>query len=277
MPALALLSVVLSCTVSAQDPLEIIRKSVDRDQSDYEGLKNYAYHEHGSFSQTDGKGRVKKVERESREVLFLYGEPYERLIAKDGKPLPEKEQRKEQEKLDRFAADRKKDSPAERARRQRKYDEERRKAREFAREIPDAFDFRLVGEDTVGGFKTWVVDATPKPGYRPKAARAGVLRKLQGRLWIEQSGYRWVKAEAEAIDTLSFGLFLARLAKGTRLQFEQFRLDDSAWAPKSIQLKLDARLALLKRIQGDVDVRFDNFRRFGSESSFTPLPDAEAR
>src|SRR5215813_531710 len=91
---------ILAFALEAQDPLEIVRKSVDRDQVNWKLAKDYTYISKSTVNQRDSKGNIKKTERETHEVLVLFGEPYYKLIEKDGKPLSEKDQRKEQDKLD---------------------------------------------------------------------------------------------------------------------------------------------------------------------------------
>jgi hypothetical protein len=256
----------LGGSLFAQDPLEIVRRSVELDQNDWEQSKNYTYIERVRFTERDSKGAVKKVHSNASEVLFLYGEQYERKIEKDGKPLPEKDRLKEQERLDKFLKERAEESEEKRRKREEKRAKERAKEREFAREIPEAFTFELQGEEVVNGHRTWVVGATPKPGFKPRTSGAGMLSKFQGKLWIDQASYRWVKMEMDAIETVSYGWVVARLAKGTRVELQQTRVNDEVWLPKSVSVRLDARVALLKRLQGDVEVSYGEYRKFQSES-----------
>lgn len=273
-----MLSLLLFTTLllRAQDPLDIVRKSVDRDQTDFEQSKDYTHIERARFTERDSKGKPKRTESVVSEIMFFCGERYEKRLEKDGKPLSDKDQRKEKERLDKFLADRGSQSEKERRKRQQKFEDERRRSREFGREIPEAYHFRLLGEETIEGHPTWVIEALPKPGFKPKVPRAGMLSKFKGKLWISQSGYRWVKLEAEAVDTVSWGLFLARLSKGSRVAIAQTRVNNEVWMPKSVNVKLDARLALLKRMQGDVEVTYDSFRKFSTESKILntgELPD----
>jgi hypothetical protein len=187
-------------------------------------------------------------------------------VEKDGKSLSPDQQRKEQRDLDRFVAKRQKESEHERRKRLEQREKEREKQREFVREIPEAYEFRLLGEEDVNGRNTWVIEAEPRAGLRPKAARAGILKKFRGKIWIDQAEYHWVRLEAEAVDTISWGLLLARLAKGSTVFVEQAQVNGEVWAPKRIQIRFDARLALLKRMLADVDVEFDEFRKFQAES-----------
>src|SRR5262249_16551978 len=164
-----------------------------------------------------------------------FGEHYHKLIEKDGKPLTGDQLRKEQEKLDKLVAKRQKESESERARRLAEFEKARRKQREFAQEIPRAFHFKLVGEEPANGRPSWIIEATPRPDFAPTVPRAGLLKKFRGKVWIDQAEYQMIKIDSEAIDTVTFGWFLARIGKGTRFRLEQARINDEVWMSKSIQ------------------------------------------
>jgi len=72
----------------------------------------------------------------------------------------------------------------------------------------------MLPPETVDGRALYVIQGEPKPGYVPRGKNAKFLTKLRGQLWIDQNDYRWVKADLETIDTISFGWFVARLHKG---------------------------------------------------------------
>lgn len=250
----------------ALDPNEIVRKSVVRDQANWERAQDYVYISRSVIRERDSAGALKKTEQEGREFSLLYGEPYRRLIEKDGKPLPATEAAREQAKMDRVAEKRRAETPAERARRIENWRRDRLKEREIALEIPDAYHFKLLGEETINGRKAWILDATPRAEYKPKNWRSAMLKKFKGKMWIDQTDFQWVRMEGEVIDTVSFGLFLARLAKGSTIFFEQARVNDEVWTPKTIRINIDARVALFKRILGDQEITFSDFRKFQADS-----------
>src|SRR5580692_5401450 len=59
----------------ARDVLEIVRRSVERDWTDFESRKNYTYQERSELRQSGSS------KSETNEILILGGRPYERLIA----------------------------------------------------------------------------------------------------------------------------------------------------------------------------------------------------
>ncbi len=259
----------------ALDPVEIVRRSVSHDQRNWEQTKDYTYLSRSVSNERDSAGKTTKTEQETREVFLLYGEPYRRLIEKDGKPLSPAEALKEQRKIDDLAERRARETPAEREKRLANWRKSAHRDREVAAEIPDAFDFKLLGEEVIAGRKTWVLDATPRAAYQPRNWKAGMLKKFKGRMWIDQTEYQWTRLEGEVIDTVSFGLVLARLAKGSKIFFEQTRVNDEVWMPARIRFDFDARVALFKHLLGDQTITFSNFRKFQVESRVTSTTGVE--
>ncbi|MBV8842413.1 MAG: hypothetical protein JO307_06340, partial [Bryobacterales bacterium] len=241
---------------NAPNPAEIIRRSVDRDRRNFELLKNYTYTETEEDRDYDKSGHLKKTESETYEIFNLGGRTYAKVVARNGKPLSETEARKEQDKMDREIRKREGETPQEKA----KLEKEREKQREFVKELPDAFTFRLAGEETVSGKPAWVISAEPKPEYHAKDALAKAVTKMRGKVWIDKSEYQWVKVEAEAIGTVSFALGLLRIGPGSILQFEQTRVNDEVWLPASGKFKVDGRLALLKALHSEVELHFRDYK-----------------
>src|SRR5580658_8294660 len=250
----------------AQDVREIVRKSVELDQANWLRMKDYTWVARNTERHLDSKGQTKSVETEAWETLILYGEPHRRSIERDGKPLSASEQHKQQEKLDKAVAKLERETPDQRQRRLQQLEKDRQKDREFLREIPEIYDFRLEGDAKVDGYDTWVISATPKANYRPKLRDAKPLLKIQGKLWIDKAEYQWVRLEAETTDTISFGLFLARLNPGAKLVFEQTRVNDEVWLPKREFTRGSGRLGLVKKIAMEQELTWSNYRKFQVDS-----------
>ena len=243
-------------------PLQIVRRSVERDWTDFESRKDYTYQERYLLREYAKDGRTSIERSETHEILILGDWPYERLIARDDEPLSDKDTLRERQKLDRESAARQHESAAQRARREKERDEERR----FIRELPEAFTFRLTGVEDVSNVPAWVIEAEPKPGYRPAEPQARIFTKVRGKVWIEQKTYHWVKLDADAIDTLTFGLGLLRVAPGGTLHFEQVRVNDEIWLPSYTLVRANARLALVKKLRAEIDIRYSGYRKFQADS-----------
>jgi hypothetical protein len=264
----------------AEQPREIILRSLTSYERDLDARKNYTFLVRNEQRRMDGEGRPKSVKSETHEVLILYGASYRRLVARNDQPLTPEEEREEQRKLDKELERRKRAAakdPGQLAREDERTLEEHRK---LMREIADAYTFSIVGEKPVGGHPTWVIDAEPRPDFRPRTERGRILPAFRGRLWITKEDYRWAKVEAEAIRTVSFGWILARLQPGSQIAFEQRRLEEELWMPTAARMRILARLALIKKYDMEVEVTFSDYRKFQSDSrivDISPLGNASTR
>jgi hypothetical protein len=249
-------------TAFAQDANEIIKRATDRDFTNYENRKNYTYQERAEVREYNTKGKLTKTEIETHEILILEGQPYEKLIGRNDQPLSSKDAAKEEKKMDKEVDKRKQQSAAEKA----KLDKERLEEQKYLREFTDAFDFKVIGEEAVSGKPAWVISVTPRAGYRPRLADAKMFTKLRGKVWITKGEYHWVKAEGEAIDTLSFGFFLFRVSPGATVSFEQTSVNGEVWLPSRISVRAEARIAILKKMRAEIDITYKDYKKFQADS-----------
>jgi hypothetical protein len=264
-----------SGTVPQEQIRELLRRVAEKDIENDKHQRDYTYIQRQEEHRLDGNGNVKKVESRTSEVLQIYGEQVERLIAKDDKPLPEKDARKEEEKIQKIIDKRKNESESDRRKRIEKEEKDREDGRKFVKEVADAYNFHLVGSELLDGHDTWALDAEPRPGYEPKFKEAKFLPKLKGRIWIDKVETQWVKLDVTTTDTISFGLFLARIHKGTRVVVDTTRINDEVWLPKHVQFHVDVRLALLKNFNVDVEQTFRDYKKFRSESKITLVGESQ--
>jgi hypothetical protein len=258
-----------SGTVPQEQIRDLLRRVAERDIENDKRSRDYTYVKREEEHRLDGKGKVKKTESSTSDVLVIYGEEVERLIAKDDKPLSEKDAQKEEERIQKITDKRKNESESDRGKRLGKEEKDREDGRKFVLEIADAYNFRLVGSEVIDGHDTWILEAEPRPGYEPKRKEAKVLPKLHGRIWIDKAETQWVKFDITTTDTISFGLFLARIHKGTRVVVEETRINQEVWLPKHVAFHVDVRLALLKNFNVDVEQVFRDYKKFRTDTKIT--------
>jgi len=248
---------------------ELLRRAEEKDIENEKQQRDYTYVERREEHILDGHGAVRQIESRTSEVLEIYGEPVARLTAKDDKPLPADEAKKEDEKIQKIIDKRKNESEADRRKRVEREEKSREEDRKFVLEIADAFNFRLVGSEVFDGRDTWVLEGEPRPGYEPKRRDARILGKFKGRVWIDKAEAQWVKLDITAIDTISVGFVLARIHKGTRVLIELTRVNDEVWLPKLVQLHFDARVALFKSYDEDVEQTYRDYKKFRTDTKIT--------
>lgn len=250
---------------------EMIRLSAEKDLENDKRQRDYTYVEREEQHKLNGKGEVASTETRTYEVMQIYNEQVRRLIAKDDKPLSPKDAAKEEQKIQKIIDKRKNESDSEREKRLKEEEKERRENREFVQEIADAYDFKLAGVDILDGRETYAIDGEPRPGFEPKRKEAKILPKFRFRVWIDRAENQWVKLDAQCIDTVSFGLFLARIHKGSRIVIDTTRVNDEVWLPRHVAVHVDVRVALLKNFNVEEDIVYKDYKKFHAASRITGM------
>ncbi len=248
--------------LSQEQMQHLFRVVADKDVENDKRLRNYTYIEREVENKLDGKGQTKSTETRTYDIMEIYGEQVQRLIQKDDKPLSEKDAAKEEEKIQKIIDKRKDESESDRRKREEKDEKDREENRKFAREVADAYTFKLVGTEVLGGREAWVIDGEPRPDFVPHMKESKFLSKFHGRVWIDKNDLQLAKMDVECLDTVSWGLFLARLHKGSRVMLQQTRVNDEIWLPLHVTVKIDVRLALLKNFDVAFEQTYRDYKKF---------------
>jgi hypothetical protein len=245
---------------------ELIRDTADRYVENVKRRHDYTYVEREEDRKLDGNGHIKSTESQTYEVMVLCEEPVQKLIAKNDKALPAKDAQKEDEKVEKFLSKCRNESENDRNKRLKESEKDIEEARKFVSDIADAFDFRFVQLESREGRDTYIIDAEPRPGYKlPRDEK--FLASVRFRVWVDKAERQWVKADIQCIDTISVGLFLVRLYKGSNIQVERTRVNDEVWLPKHIALKLDGRIALLKGLTMEQENTYGDYKKFKADAT----------
>lgn len=249
-------------TLVAATPQELVRESLANYQRDrVEAVAHYTYVERD----TDDNGDSKSVEIDKEMLVNQI--PYEVAQMRDSKPLTASEQAKEQEKLEK----RRNESPSAKEKRLRDY----RASQQFLNEVPEAFEFKLLGQETIDGRENYVIECTPKAGYRPQNSKAAMFSHIEAKLWIDRDDLQWRRAEAKVLDTISIGWIVARIGPGAHMTMEQKRLNDRDWLPSLITVDGDAKVFLVKNHPIHEHMEFYDFKPIApAESDLSPLTKA---
>ena len=261
---LAALLFIGACLCFAQDARSLVARAVAADDHSDRLARDYTYKVRDEIRELDTNGGVKSVHSTLDEVTYIGGKQYFRPLEKNGRPIGDAEARREQQKLDRAAAEASRLTEAERQQRVKAEERDRAKRRAQFKDIPDAYDYKLLGETVIDGRGAYEISAAPREGYHGQLRN--ILHSLQGTLWIDKKESIWVKFEAEALKPFSLGWFLARVGEGTHLSYQMMRVNDELWVPKSVALKASARLVLLKKVNVEQEITFSDYRKFQTDS-----------
>lgn len=255
----------------------LFRAVAAKDLENDKRQRDYTYTEREVQNKLDGKGNVQSTEAKTYEVLQIYGQQVQRLIEKDDKPLSKKDADKEDEKIQKIIEKRKNESAADRKKREEHEEKDREEGRKFVTEVADAYNFKLIRSEKVDGRDAWVIDGEPRPGFVPHMKQAKLLSKFHGRVWIDKADLQLAKMDVECLDTISFGLFLARFHKGSRLMLQQTRVNDEVWLPEHLTAKIDVRVALVKGFNVGIEQTFRDYKKFRSSSKIVSVGEVKGQ
>jgi hypothetical protein len=237
---------------SVLDARQIIGQSVAATERSWQARDHYTYMERDEDRRLDSLGHVKSENVIVSRMILVNGAHFEQLIEHDGQLPSAREQRKRDEDLEKL----KHETPAEKAARLRKDQENR----SFLREVLEAFDFRLLGEELVGGRPAYVLQATPHPGYQALGKYGKMFSKVEGKLWVDKQDFAWIKIDGQVTQPFSMGLFVARVERGSHITLEQTCVGDTVWMPQRIEVRASARIFFLKRLDLDRILTYSDYR-----------------
>ena len=258
-------------TLSGDQIRELIRRVAENDIENDKKQRDYTYTEHEERQRLDGKGQITSNESNTYEVMILYGGQVRRRIAHNDKSLSEKENAKEERRIQKVITKRRDETEEQRKKRLDQEAKDREDEREFVRDVADAYNFRLAEVATLDGRETYVIDAHPRPGFQPHHKDAKYLPKFKFRVWIDKAETQWVKLHGEVIDTVSWGVFLARLHKGSLFEVAQTRVNNEVWLPRQVVVRLDAKLGLMKNIGMEEESTYRDYKKFRTDTKIVPL------
>ncbi len=225
---------------SIPDARHIIGQSVVATERSLEARDRYTFVERDHDRRLDSQGQLKSEKIDVTRMILVNGARFEQLVERNGQ-LPSAE---EQKKLDQDFEKLKHETPEERTARLGKEQENR----SVLRDLLEGFDFRLLGEEVLGGRPTYVLQVTPHPGYHARGKYGKMFSKVEGKLWIDKLDFGWIKVEGQVTQSFSMGLFVARVQRGSRIVLEQTNVGDAVWVPQRLEVRGSARILFLKSL-----------------------------
>jgi hypothetical protein len=237
---------------AALDARQIVVQSVGATERSWKMRGRYTYMERDDDRRLDSLGRVKTENIDVTKMILVNGARFEQLTEHNGQPPSPTQQRKSADDLERL----KHETAAEQSARLAAAAE----SRSILNDLLEAFDFRLIGEEVVGGRPAYVLQAVPHPGYRPHGKYGKIFNKVEGKLWIDKQDFGLIKAEGNITQPVSMGLFVARIEAGSQVILEQTSLGDAVWVPERVEMRANARILFVKSLGMDKILTYSDYR-----------------
>jgi hypothetical protein len=253
--------------------LKALFKEIDDNQKAIDKLKeNYAGSQSEEETEFEGDGKAKKHEISEYTFFYLNGDEITTLVKKDGKPLSEAEQKKENEKTQKRIEEHqkraaKKEAKEEKAKEQGKSDEKDEPGIEIflrACQFVNPRRERFRGQDVL------VFDFEPNPEFKAHKLVEKVVQKLAGVVWVDEKAHDVARLEAYFTGDMKIGGgLLANLQKGTSFVFEQSFVNNEVWLPTYMEAHVGVRFLLVKGIKANIVTRYWDYKKFNVETLST--------
>ena len=201
-------------------------------------------------------------------------------MQKDGKPLSEEEQKKENEKSKKRIEelqrhDAKKEAKEEKDEEQGK--EEKNEGDPGIEVFLRACRFVNPRRERFRGQDMLVFDFEPNPEFKPHKLEERVAQKLAGVVWIDEKALSVARLEAYFVGDMKIGGgLLANVQRGTSFVFEQAFVNNEVWLPTYEEAHVGARVLLLKGFKVNEVTRYSDYQRFNVQSLATIAKPKEA-
>lgn len=236
---------------SALDGRRIVDLSVAATERNWDARDSYAYVERDQDRRLDALGHVRSENVDVTRTIVVHGAPFEQLVEHNGHPPSAEEQSRSGQDLENLEHE----TPKERTVRLAGEKE----SSSFLREVVNAFDFQIIGEETVEGRPAYVFHVTPHPGYHGHGKYGKMLSKVEGKLWVDKQDFSWIKVDGQVTQAFSMGLFVARVQRGSHVTLEQTRVSDGVWMPKRIEVRASARIFFFKSLEIDRILTYSDY------------------
>jgi outer membrane lipoprotein-sorting protein len=254
--------------------LKKLFEEIDANQKEIDKVReNYAGTQVEEETEYDKAGTVTKKEVNEYTFFYLNGDEVTTLVKKDGKPLSEAEQKKENEKTQKRIEEAQK--------KEKKKEEKEEKDKEEGKESKDSDDptiesflrvcqFVNPRRERFRGQDVLVFDFEPNPEYKPKNLEEKVVKELAGVIWIDEKAKDVVRLEAYFVGDVHIGGgVLANLQKGTSFVFEQAYINNEVWLPTYVEAHVGVRVLLVKGFKVNVTTKYSDYKRFNVETLST--------
>jgi hypothetical protein len=217
-----------------------------------EALSRHSYDVTERRERLDEKGRVTRREIRDFEVFYVEGRPVRRLVARDGRRLEGREREREDARVQDLAE----------AIREGRVATEQPGVR--LSRILERFDFTPREPEVVEGRCSLVFDFAAQPQDADLDGDE-VLRKLTGRLWVDEEEHAVVRLEARNTEGLRFAFGLGASVSTLSFGMGFTRMEDGVWLPRHLEAHAEGRKLLFRRFRERRTTTYSNYRLFEVE------------
>ena len=229
-----------------------VRSLVGAQRHREEALSRYSYDITERRERLDEQGRVRRKEIRAWEVFYVRGRPVRRLVSRDGRELSDRDREREERRVRELAE----------AVREGRAVTEQPGVRLWR--ILERFDFTARGPEALEGRCSLVFDFAARPEDFD-LDRDKLLRRLAGRLWVDEEEHAVARLDAHNTEGLRFAFGLGASVSMLSLSMAFTRMEEGVWLPRRLETYAEGRRFLFQRFRSRRTTTYSNFRRFEVE------------
>jgi hypothetical protein len=259
--ALAIVASMLHARQGANAPIpsipDLMRQVNDHQKQLEKVRENYTFTSAQTTEDIDANGHVTKTETEEDDGFFVNGHLIERTVKKDGKPLAGHDEEKETGRVTKLVEKAEKTPP----------DQPLEGQTISVSRLLDIMDVRNPRRESYKGRPTIVFDFIGRRNAKTHGLAEDASKKLQGTLWIDETGLQVAHLEVSFNDKFRVGGgLLATVDKGTSFRFDQAPVEEGLWLPTGSEATVLARMLMVKSVRQHITERDYDFKVFRVET-----------
>jgi len=239
------------------DMRQLLREVMEHQKQLDKVRENYTYSSFQTVQDVEASGQVKKTETSESEDFFVNGHVIERTVKKNGQPLSGHDLDKETERITKLVQKAEKTPP----------DQPLEGQTISISRILEIMDLRNPRREKFRGRPTIIFDFIGRRDAKTHGLAEDASKKLQGTIWVDESGRQVAHMEVIFNDNFKVGGgLLASIAKGSNFRFDQAPVNGEIWLPTGGEGTVQARILLLKNLRQHFVERDYDYKRFRVET-----------
>jgi hypothetical protein len=221
--------------------------------------ENYTYNSSSVRQEIDSSGNVTKTESEDSEVFYVNTHRIERTVKKNGKPLNDHDQQKEQERITKLVEKAEKTPPGQSI-------DGNNGPISITKllDVMDTFNPRRVN---FRGRSTIVFDFAGRHDAKTHGLVEDASKKVTGTVWVDEKDRQVARMEAHFTDNFHVaGGFVANVQKGSSFYFDQAQVNGEIWLPTGDEGHVEMRVLLVKGVREHFTERDFDYKRFSVDA-----------
>jgi len=248
---------VASAALSAGSPSTASRGGRHR-LSASELLRAVVQHEISADKEDQSHWMYKSTERKpgrvvTKEVIETKEGELDRLVAIDGKPVSEEQQKSESERIQKLVSD-----PQELQKLQKDQEHDSDQSEHLLAVLPDA----MIA--SYGGRRRGLIalNLKPNPQYHPTSHETEVFHAMGGKMWVNAKENRLAEIDGHLIKRVEFGRgLLGHLEKGGEFHVIQSEVGPGHWEVTALHIHMRGKALFFKSIGVEENETRSNFQR----------------